>query len=241
MKGYAVLMADAATEEWKEIGRTANADGTEFDIQDNGLQGLERPIFTVATLLPDGQAYGKRAIAVVGIYSNPVKLKAIDLPFEEMFASYPSRYFRVHTGKALSVKYPNVSLSNLPAGSNILGIRCDANATADFNTNDYFDPKNADHIGRVEMCSLDLSGIDPSEVLSLHISGALWTAKDEDLATARMRVLVDGKAVESFDGRLEQQGQGVDRDLCKSPLWVQSFRGLSPACGWIGFNQAIHA
>ena len=32
VKGYAVLMADAATEEWKEIGRTANADGTEFDI-----------------------------------------------------------------------------------------------------------------------------------------------------------------------------------------------------------------
>lgn len=32
VKGYAVLMADAATKEWKEIGRTANADGTEFDI-----------------------------------------------------------------------------------------------------------------------------------------------------------------------------------------------------------------
>ncbi len=96
-EGYAILLANPDDGgEFQTIAET-KAGATEIIIPSSKLQGIERPILSVAAKMPDG-TLGKRAVGVVGNYSVPVRLTANDLPFEETFTKYPSRYFTVRTG-----------------------------------------------------------------------------------------------------------------------------------------------
>ena len=96
-EGYAILLANPDDGGEFQTIAEAKAGTTEIVIPSSKLQGIERPILSVAVKMPDG-TLGKRAVGVVGNYSVPVRLTANDLPFEETFTKYPSRYFTVRAG-----------------------------------------------------------------------------------------------------------------------------------------------
>ena len=175
--GYAVLLANPdAGGEFREIGRTTGPEAVEFPIPANVLEGIQRPVLTVATLLPGNTGYGKRAVGVVANYSVPVKISPADLPFAETFTTMPSRYFRVEAGEFIESTVVGKTYGSMPLGSNLLGLVARAGAERLEDT-DYFDPtKNAKNIANLRMCDLDLSALPPTESVILHISGWLGVA-----------------------------------------------------------------
>ena len=216
--GYAVLLAnpDAETVQFVKIGETNAADQTEFLVQAARVAGVERPVLSVAALLPNG-AYGKRAVGIVANYSVPLRLLPVDLPFAETFSKYPSRYLSVQTGENIEAKYINSSIGNLPAGSNLLVLAC-RDTVAGFDRKDYFnETKNSTNMGRIRMCELDLAGIPPTERVLLHISGALGAQSPNDLSTARMRLFAGADGKQPIANQL---GEWENRPTLYDQEWV---------------------
>ena len=212
--GYAVLLADPDKGgEFTKIGETT-ADKTEFDIPNGKVDGIERPIFSVAAKV-EGDIVGKRAEGVLGLYSTPVKLAVENLPFVEDFTKYPSRYFSVKTGANVEAKYINSSYE--AAGGNLFGLVC-TSSVAGFNTDDYFDAtRNATNMGSLTLCELDLTSIPADQNALLHIYGQIGTADESDYSTARMRIKADvngDKILTSIAGLRENQGTEYNQDWC---------------------------
>lgn len=184
-----MLVGDPSTSQFSQIGQTDGVDKTEFTVPPEKLQGIERPVFSVATRA--GNGYGKRAVGVLNTPSNPLVIKSGSLPFSETFLRYPSIYFWPKAGANVEVLYRNQSVGDVPPGSSFVGLRCNRDLQA-FDTNSYFSPANADNMASLTLCELDLTDVAATEPLVLHISGMLVSAEESDLSTARMRVLLDG-------------------------------------------------
>ena len=217
VNGYVVLQANPdKTGEFEIIGEAAT--GTpEFDIPSNRIEGVERPVFSVAAKI-DNAVYGKRAEGVLGTYSVPVKLSVKNLPFVESFTKYPSRYFSVKAGENIQVKYVNKNYYGDDAvGSNLFGLVC-TDRTVGFDQSDYFNTlKNRMNMGALTLCDLDLTDIPADQSVLLHIYGAIGTSSEDDATTARMRVKAgpDGEQIlTSIAGKVENTGTTHNADWC---------------------------
>ncbi len=217
-QGYEVLLMnpDADNPEFQSLGQTA-AGETQFAVPAQRLVGIERPILTVAAKLPGG-TLGKRAVGVVANYSVPVKLSLAELPFEETFVKYPSRYFGIEAGANMYSYYDKRTIgSNMPLGSNFLGLVCTKKLEG-FDASNYFNKdKNAPNMGTVRMCELDLTDIPATEEILLHISGGLNTPSSLDRTTARMRVLAGENGDElltSLLGTTVNMATGFGQEWC---------------------------
>lgn len=208
-QGYAVLVGDPSTSQFTQIGQTDGVDKTEFTVPAEKLQGVERPVFSVASRA--GNGYGKRAVGVLNTPSNPLVIKSASLPFSETFLRYPSIYFSPKAGANAEVLYRNQSVGDVPPGSSFVGLRCNRDLPT-FDTSSYFSPTNADNMASLTLCELDLTGVATADKLVLHISGMLVSADDSDLSTARMRVLLDGAPLADLQGALEQQATGKTQE-----------------------------
>lgn len=212
--GYAVLLADPDAEEvFRQIGTTPNASSTTFTIPAGVLEGVKRPVLSVAALLADGKTYGKRAVGVEVQHTQPVRVNVNDLPFSETFTRTPSVYISLSAGANVEGKYVYTTLPGLPQGSSLYGITCTQDKE-DFDTTNYFSPSNADNQATISLCEVDLSGVH-GESVYLHLSGMLDVADEGDLTTAQMRVKagVEGKDIlASLDGSTVQQSNGYDQD-----------------------------
>lgn len=195
-------------------------------------------MLTVAVRLPGG-GFGTRAVGVVANPSNPVTLVAGNLPFVESFVKYPSPYFTPKLGKNITVHYTNKTLStSVPAGSNLFGMRCNGEVQG-FNTADYFDTaKNADNIGYLTLCNLNLTGLGQADTILLHLSGALLNASPDDLSTVRMRVKSNGNLLTSLEGETEQRATGFDQDWY-FPLEVGKIHHLTIEFVGKGLNDVL--
>ena len=151
-QGYAVLVGDPSTSQFTQIGQTDGVDKTEFTVPAEKLQGVERPVFSVASRA--GNGYGKRAVGVLNTPSNPLVIKSASLPFSETFLRYPSIYFSPKAGANAEVLYRNQSVGDVPPGSSFVGLRCNRDLPT-FDTSSYFSPTNADNMASLTLCELD--------------------------------------------------------------------------------------
>ena len=184
-EGYVVLLADPDKgAEFRKIGGTHQP---EFTVPDGAVNGIERPIFSVAAKVDD-ESYGKRSLGVLARYAAPVTLTSAQLPFVESFVKYPTRYFSVEHGENIGVKYEHVGYGDVAVGSNLFALAC-TGGFKEFNTDNYFDyARNAKNIGSMTMCDLDLTGIPAGQNVLLRITGQLVSSYSENNTTARMRV-----------------------------------------------------
>ncbi len=68
-----ILLADPDKgAEFRKIGETRQP---EFTVPDGVVNGIERPIFSVAAKVDD-ESYGKRSLGVLARYATPVTLTA---------------------------------------------------------------------------------------------------------------------------------------------------------------------
>ena len=227
-QGYEVLLADLNVGEFKSIGQTQGASDTSFTVPAAMLQGIDRPVLSVAVRLPGNEGYGKRAVGIVGTYSVPVRIEPRTLPFVEDFSVYPSRYLRPSMGQNMAVRYMGKSLEGMKAGANVLFVEC-RDSLADFNAQDFFSPANTANIGRLNLCQLDLTGVPAEEELLLHMKGALLPASQNDSSTVQMRVLANGKVLTALDGISIQRANGHDQD------WYFALKGGKICCLTVEF------
>jgi len=215
-EGYVVLRANPDKDEsFEKIGETG-PDITGLDIPSEQIEGIERPVFTVAAKLPGGANYGKRAVGVLATYSAPVRLTAADLPFVESFAKYPSRFFVPRTGENVDARYVNRNYTDITV-SNLFGLVCTKECD-NFNSDNYFDKsRNASNTGTFTLCDLDLTGIPAGQKVLLHIYGSLAVADENDLSTAQMRVKAGAhgdQILTNLEGKEKNIGGLHNQDWC---------------------------
>lgn len=213
-EGYVVLLADPDKGTvFRKIGETRQS---EFTVPDGVVNGIERPIFSVAAKVDD-ESYGKRSLGVLARYATPVTLTAAQLPFVESFVKYPTRYFSVEHGENIGVKYEHVGYGDVAVGSNLFALAC-TGGFKEFNADNYFDyTRNAKNIGSMTMCDLDLTGIPAGQNVLLRITGQLVSSYSENNTTARMRVKAgkDGDQVlTSLSGVTENLATKFISDWC---------------------------
>lgn len=202
-KGYAVLLGNTETAEWEKIGVTDGPDKLSLDIDEAVAKKLVHPLFAVAARTGD-DTWGKRSQAVVADGARPVKPAVGELPIVETFRSIPPKMFKVKGGSNVNVRYVGTLFGNMPVGSNLMGLVVKSKL-AGFDPNNWFGASNAGNTSELQLCELDLTG---HEDVMLHITGGLYSAKDDDPTTARIRLLDgNGNPIKSQLGTEEQQVQ----------------------------------
>jgi len=122
-----------------------------------------------------------RAVGVEAKLSQPLKLTAIQLPFEETFRKTPSLYFSpVNVGSRVRHGYLDQELGDVPVGSAPFYFE-GSNKDKTFDPNDYFgDGKNTSNRATFSMCELDLTDIPASEQVILDIEYTALTQDESD-------------------------------------------------------------
>lgn len=207
--GVEVLVADARTAQFEKVGETVDAQTTEFTLPAEKLRGIFNPVVTVAAKIPSSKSLGMRAVGVEAKLSQPLKLTAIQLPFEETFRKTPSLYFSpVNVGSRVRHGYLDQELGDVPVGSAPFYFE-GSNKDKTFDPNDYFgDGKNTSNRATFSMCELDLTDIPASEQVILDIEYTALTQDESDLSTNHMRVRSGDKVLTTLDGRSDLTGNG---------------------------------
>lgn len=211
--GYEVLMADANDGHFHSVGHTETPDGIELMLPEASLKGNTRPVLSVAVRLAGGKGYGKRSIGLSASYSATVAPKIDELPFYENFSVTPSRYVDVQPGDSVTMQYKSLDLEGVPAGTQTLALICRDSTQRELQDAEYFDKgKNGQHISRLTLCDVDLTGIEAQERILLHLRGWLEYQNPKDKTTSRLRVFggADGTTLlTSLEGETEYK-DGTD-------------------------------
>lgn len=186
---YAVLRADVASGEWREVGEVA-VNSYSIPASEAALGG--RAVYAVAAKLGES-AYGPRSRGVLAQAAVPRSLKVEDLPFYETFTALPMDYATVEVGDSLLLEYADTpSDFGLPLGSRMLVVTTLRGSAKTM----YTEPNN---MLTVRMCKLNLRGV-PAGTPLLFYANALLEGKGS-LNLSQLRLRANGAEVPLANGK----------------------------------------
>lgn len=197
---YEILRANLEKENYEKVAEVL-APTTEYLIPQEQITS-SRNVYAIRALSATGIA-GRRSVGVLASKAVPAVLAKTELPYRETFVAWDYRNATVHTGRALKHSQQNTPRrQGLPLGSQMFVWQCDRGArtwTTPF--------ANADHVGGMEVCQLDLTGIAKGTKLQFLLNA--YMSKQGEEGDTRLRLLLDGNELADVQGRAQIAGDGT--------------------------------